>query len=150
MRTLVYEKQTEMPCSAEALFRWHEQPNAFHALMPPGTPVKVIRHDGHVRDGAKAVLRVGRWPFCFRWELEHRGYQADRRFCDEQVRGPFSIYRHEHLVKPIDGRRSILHDRITFALPFGPIGAMIGRMIVMREFERLFTFRHEATRRALA
>jgi ligand-binding SRPBCC domain-containing protein len=150
MFPLVFEKKTDMPCSAERLFRWHEEPEAFQRLLPPGEPVTILHHDGHVRDGARAVLLVGPRPFRLRWELEHRDYIAGRRFCDVQVKGPFTSYRHEHRILPIDATHSVLHDHITFTMPFGRLGHALGRLIILRKFERLFTFRHRVTREALS
>lgn len=145
MAPLVYEKKTEIPCSAERLFRWHEEPAAFRRLLPPGEPVTILHHDGHVRDGARAVLIVGPRPFRLRWELEHRDYVPDRQFCDVQLRGPFASYRHEHRIIPVDANRSVLHDHVTFTMPLGRLGQWLGRLIILPKFERLFTFRHRIT-----
>ena len=150
MDILTYEKKTEMPCSAEHLFRWHEQPDAFPRLMPPREPVTVLQHDGHVRDGARARLQVGYPPFRFLWELEHRDYLPGRQFCDVQIKGPFTYYRHEHRMVPIGANRSVLHDHIRFALPLGMAGRLLGKWIMMSKFERLFSYRHEVTRKAVA
>jgi ligand-binding SRPBCC domain-containing protein len=150
MEPLVFEASTEVSCPAETLFRWHEEPQAFQRLMPPGEPVRVLRHDGHVRDGAQAVLLVGFWPVRFRWELEHRDYLPGRRFCDVQLTGPFTTYRHEHLMEPRGEKACLLTDRITYRLPGGWLGRWLGGGIAHRKFTRLFAFRHRVTREAFA
>ena len=151
MTALVFEKKTRFPVSAEVLFRWHEQlPDAFNKLLPPGEPVRILHHDGHLRDGARAVLRVGPWPFRLHWELRHTGYEAGRQFCDEQVKGPFRSWRHVHRMIPDGVNASILHDRVEFELPCGFIGRLIGRAVVLPKLAELFAFRHTATLRDLA
>ena len=149
-KTLIFEQSSVIPCSAETLFRWHEAPDAFTKLMPPGEPVKVVRHDGHIRTGARAVVLVGHWPLRFRWELEHQDYVAGEKFCDVQTKGPFSFYRHEHIMRPVDHLSCVLLDRITMVMPFGRIGSWIGRKIMIPKFTRLFAFRHEVTKKAFA
>jgi ligand-binding SRPBCC domain-containing protein len=150
MIALVFQKQTPIPCPAADLFRWHEAPDAFAKLMPPGEPVKVLHHDGAITNGARAVLLVGAWPFRFRWELKHQDYIPGRQFCDVQVKGPFASYRHEHVMIPVDERNCLLSDRIIFSMPLGRFGAWLGRLIFLPKFERLFTFRHDVTRRAFS
>ena len=66
---------TLLPASAEAVFDWHEAPGAFERLTPPWERVRVVRHAGGIRDGARVSLLVGPWPLALRWEMEHRDYQ---------------------------------------------------------------------------
>jgi len=47
---------------------------------------------------------------------------APHRFADEQVRGPFAVYHHEHLFEEIEGRTH-MQDRLTIAAPSGHSGA---------------------------
>lgn len=150
MKPLVFEQSCDVACSAEELFHWHEAPDAFRKLMPPGEPVTILHHDGHIRDGARAVLLVGRWPFRLHWELMHRDYRFGALFCDEQVKGPFVSYRHEHRFTPLTSRSCRLTDRIMFVLPGGWLGNLLGAPIIMSKFRRLFTYRHRVTREAFA
>lgn len=57
---------------------------------------------------------------------------APHRFADEQVRGPFAAYHHEHLFEEIDGRTH-MQDRLTFAAPFGPLDGTRRRYGVPRQ-----------------
>ena len=147
---LQFVKESIMPCSAQTLFDWHESPHAFRALLPPGEPVTVVHHDGHIRNGARAVILVGHWPLRIRWELMHEDYIAGKQFCDVQMKGPFRSYRHEHIMTDTGPGHCILLDRITFEMPFGCMGACIGRHLIMKKFSRLFDFRHDVTLRAIS
>jgi len=145
---LSFVRTVDLPAPAEAVFAWHEAPGAFDRLTPPGEPVRVIRHDGSIRDGARVVLRVGPWPFSLRWELEHRDYQPGRSFSDVQIRGPFRFWRHDHRMIPLGPEACRLEDAIEYELPFGMPGRLAGRLFMQRKLTRLFTFRHDVTRRA--
>jgi ligand-binding SRPBCC domain-containing protein len=96
------------------------------------------------------VLLVGFWPVRFRWELEHQDYLPGRRFCDVQRTGPFTAYRHEHLIEPRGETTCLLTDRITYRLPGGWLGRWLGGRITHHKFTRLFAFRHRVTREAFA
>jgi len=150
MTAFVLHKETDMPCSAMQLFLWHESPGAFETLLPPGEPVEVLHQDGHIRNGAHVVLRVGHWPFRVRWELEHKEYIRGKQFCDVQVKGPFKSYQHIHRMIAKDGNQSILSDHITFEMPLGWFGNIIGKWFILPKLNKLFEYRHAATLKVIS
>lgn len=145
---MTFVARTVIPAPAEAVFAWHEAPGAFERLTPPWEPVRVVRHVGGIRDGARVSLRVGLWPFSLRWDLRHVDYQSGRSFTDEQVSGPFRSWRHVHRMIPDGPDACVLDDTIEYELPLGVIGALIGWWFVQRKLKRLFTYRHAVTLRA--
>ena len=62
--------------------------------------------------------------------------ERGRRFVDEQVRGPFKRFRHEHVFVPV-GDGTVMTDRITFDAPFGPVGLLAERLVLGRYLRRL-------------
>jgi len=100
---------------AAEVFRWHDQPEALTALTPPAL-VRIEEQEGGIRDGGRATLSIGIGPARLRWVVRHYGYIAGWRFCDEQARGPFAVWRHTHLFEPIGPSQTLYRDRIEFAV----------------------------------
>lgn len=148
MPRLSFVATSRIPASAEQVFDWHEAPGAFERLTPPWERVRVLQHEGGIRDGARVSLLVGPRPFSLRWDLEHRDYQYGRSFTDQQRRGPFRYWRHVHRMIPDGPHACVLEDAIEYELPLGMLGRLIGEPIMRRKLTRLFAFRHEVTRRA--
>jgi ligand-binding SRPBCC domain-containing protein len=67
-------------------------------------------------------------------------FDAPHRFVDEQVRGPFARFRHEHLFEA-DGIGSVMIDRLEYAAPLGPLGGIAERLVVTRHLRRLLQAR---------
>ncbi|MCJ1695893.1 SRPBCC family protein [Rathayibacter caricis] len=67
-------------------------------------------------------------------------FDAPHRFVDEQVRGPFARFRHEHLFEA-DGTGSVMIDRLEYAAPLGPLGGIAERLVVTRHLRRLLQAR---------
>ena len=99
---------------AAEVFRWHEQPGALAALTPAAL-VRIEQQEGGIRDGGRVTLSVGIGPARVRWVVRHHGYIPGRRFCDEQVRGPFAVWRHTHLFEPMGPSQTLYEDRVEFA-----------------------------------
>jgi uncharacterized protein len=148
MNRITFVAASRIPASAQEVFDWHEAPGAFERLTPPWERVRVLRHEGGIRDGAQVSLRVGPAPFSLRWDLEHRDYQHGSSFTDVQVRGPFRSWRHVHKMIPEGPHACLLEDSIEFELPFGVLGKLLGGPIARRKLARLFEYRHAVTLQA--
>jgi apolipoprotein D and lipocalin family protein len=130
---------------AAEVFRWHEEPNALAALTPPGF-VRIEQQDGGIRDGGRVTVSIGIGRARVRWVLRHHDYVAGRRFCDEQVQGPFAVWRHVHLFDPIGPSQTLYQDRIEWAVVGGRLLNGIA-IAVLRPMLRLaFAHRHRIVR----
>ncbi len=132
-----FEWESELPATAEELYQWHLRPGAFQRLVPPWEPVQALDHRGEgIHDGAVRTLRIGYPPLAIHWTALHKEFEPNRGFVDEQVRGPFSSWRHHHRFH--DGR---LRDQIEYRPPLGlPVAGLIRPRL-----ERMFKFRHRRT-----
>jgi ligand-binding SRPBCC domain-containing protein len=66
--------------------------------------------------------------------------ERPRRFVDEQVRGPFRSFHHEHIFEAVEGGTRMV-DRVRFEGPLGPIGRLVERAVLASYLERLITIR---------
>lgn len=140
----------EFRVAAETLFAWHERPGAFERLNPPWAPVRIVSQDAGVKDGARVRIKVPLGPIQLAWDLEHRGYIAGQEFSDVQLRGPFSAWKHRHLVESTGTQSSRLTDAIEYAAPLGPLGKIANAVMIERDLKRVFKYRHEVLKNDLA
>jgi ligand-binding SRPBCC domain-containing protein len=71
------------------------------------------------------------WHFGVPWRLTSRITEFDRprRFVDEQLRGPFQRFRHEHVFEPFDGGTRVT-DIVDFEAPAGWLGRLAERLVL--------------------
>jgi ligand-binding SRPBCC domain-containing protein len=81
------------------------------------------------------------------WIALHTAYEHNHLFVDEQQKGPFAYWRHQHIFEP-DGSGCILRDLIDYSLPFG-LDPLLG-LLAEKQLRRMFKYRHESTASALA
>jgi len=144
----VFLHRSIIKAPASRVFAWHEQPEALSALLPP-FGVRLEQQSGGVRDGATATLRLGVGPLAIRWRARHYGYVPGRRFCDEQVSGPFRVWRHTHTVEAISAGACVYDDRVEYALLGGRLVRALTRPLVRLQLATMFRQRHAAVRRHL-
>jgi ligand-binding SRPBCC domain-containing protein len=90
-------------------------------------------------------LRLYRVPF--RWRTRITSWEPPHAFVDEQVRGPYRLWRHSHWFHPApDGsRHTQMVDEVRYALPLAPFGE-IAHSLVRRKLDRIFDYRREVVR----
>lgn len=143
--TFTYQSIVDAP--ATEVFRWHEQPDALAALTPTSL-VRIERQQGGIRDGGRVTVSVGIGIARFRWAMRHYGYIAGQRFCDEQVTGPFAIWRHVHTFDAIGLGQTYYEDRIEFAVSSRGVTNRVAAVFMRPLLAMAFAHRHRAVRAA--
>lgn len=145
----VFVHRSRIPAPAEAVFAWHERPDAFERLTPPWADVQSMAHSGGIQDGARRELRLKLGPLTRRWVLEHRDYVFGRQFRDVQIEGPLKSWEHTHRFEPDGDDACYMEDRIEYQLPGGMLGRVLGASFVHSQLKRLFEYRHRVVAEAM-
>lgn len=145
----LFRRQTRLPVPPTSLWTWHARPGAFERLVPPWQ--KVRREGPHVPlvEGSRATFRIKTGPVWRTWVARHEDVRPGEGFADVQEKGPFPAWRHEHRFIAVPGG-SQLQDEVTYRLPLGPLGSLLGGRFVARSLERAFRWRHATTAADLA
>lgn len=75
-----------------------------------------------------------------RWRTRIAEWHPPWSFFDEQIRGPYRLWHHEHQFEAAEGGTRIL-DRVTYK-PRG--GRLLHALLVKPDLERIFSFRQQA------
>ena len=103
-------------------------------MRPGPAQLPQVPRDGAVADGA--ALRVPQ-----RWVSEITEYEPPYRFVDEQRQGPYALWHHEHRFADAETGGTLITDRVTYALPFGPLGRIAHALLVRRQLASIFDYR---------
>lgn len=115
-----FQFRSKMPASAEAVYRFHAEPDALERLTPPWEKVKVIARTGNIEQrGSRTTLRVSVGPFSQDWVSEHTACESGKMFRDVMVSGPFRRWEHTHEFQPESADSSWLEDRVEYEFPLG-------------------------------
>lgn len=136
--------------NAEDVFRWHERPDAILDLIPARRWVRIESQTGGIQDDGRVRFSIGVGPLRVVWEARHYGYVQGQQFCDEQVRGPFKVWRHTHRIRSIGPNTSLYEDRIEYALPGGRFIQRLTARPLRHLLARAFAARHTIVRARFA
>lgn len=140
-------KESVIKAPPERVFAFHELPDAFERLMPPWENARVVQKADISKIGSRAIIEMkvlGLFPS--RWIAEHTRYDPPHEFEDVQISGPFSSWRHRHIVLP-HPEGAVLRDEIEFEPPLSVLGRIAAPLAIRPKLEKMFAYRHEVTRR---
>ena len=140
-----FEYSSWIDAPVDAVFGFHERPDALELLTPSWPPVKVLRRPTSLAVGTIVELRIGVWPVAVHWVALHRAYEANHLFVDEQRSGPFARWVHSHYFTPERGGTR-LQDSVEYALFGGAVAERLVGWLVRRQLTAMFKHRHQVTR----
>ena len=85
-------------------------------------------------------------PLEVSWATEIADVDPPRRFVDEQIAGPYALWRHVHRFEA-DGDGVRASDEVHWSLPLDPLSAPIAAYAVVPQLRRIFHFRAETLAR---
>lgn len=142
-----FVKESVIRATPERVFAFHEQPDAFERLVPPWENAVVVQKADISKIGSRAIIEqkiFGIVPS--RWVAEHTAYDPPRSFEDVQISGPFSSWRHRHLISPHEDGAT-LRDEIEYTPPMWFLGSIAAPFLITPKLEKMFEYRHEVTRK---
>jgi ligand-binding SRPBCC domain-containing protein len=83
------------------------------------------------------------------FEPPHEAHPDRAYFRDEQVRGPFARWRHDHWFEATSSGETRLTDRFTYSAPFGPLGWLAERLWLNRRLRHLLEHLQSSAKRLL-
>lgn len=75
-----------------------------------------------------------------RWITEITHVKENEFFVDEQRKGPYKIWHHEHHFKEVSGGVEMT-DIVSYELPFGFLGKLVHPLVVKPKLESIFEYR---------
>lgn len=136
----LFSSELWLPQPRATVFPFFANAQNLEAITPPFirftvlTPAPIEMRQGTLIDYR---LRVRGFPV--RWRTLISTWEPPFRFVDEQLRGPYRQWIHEHTFEEHDGG-TLMTDRVRYKVPGG---ALINRLFVRDDVKRIFEFRRQ-------
>jgi ligand-binding SRPBCC domain-containing protein len=126
-----------------ALFPFFADARNLQKLTPPFlnfeilTPLPIA-----MAEGTQIEYRIELRVVTLTWRTLISSWDPPHRFVDEQLRGPYSLWRHEHRFEPRgpNGEHTLATDHVDYRV-FG--GRLVNAIFVKPDLRRIFAYRRE-------
>ena len=134
-----------MAATPEAVWEFFASPRNLPRLTPAWLKFELLSsvpdrmHPGLLIDYRLRPL----WGIPVKWTTEILEVEEPHRFLDRQSKGPYSMWRHEHVFREVPGGVEV-EDRVEYALPWGALGEPAHVYMVRPRLGSIFEFRRRA------
>lgn len=133
-----FETELWLPLPPTALFPFFAEAGNLQRITPPWLHFRILEpRPLDVRAGTLIHYRLRLHGIPFGWTTRIAEWEPPVRFVDEQARGPYRYWIHEHRFLS-RGNGTLCHDRVDYAAPGG---AIVERLFATPRVERIFDFR---------
>ena len=142
MREYVLERAQVVPATVDEAFAFFSDARNLERITPPWLRFRILEAPAELGRGARLRYRLRLFGIPIAWRTEIVEWSPPRSFVDLQRRGPFLLWEHTHRLTPVAGGTEI-YDHVRYRLFFGPLGALVRRLLVRGWVEGIFDFRAE-------
>ena len=138
MRIFEFRARTRVPRPRAEVFAFFADAGNLQELTPPWLGLEILTpRPIEMRPGTLIDYRLRLRLIPIRWRTRIAVWEPPRRFVDEQLRGPYRLWLHEHTFEE-DGDGTLCGDFVRYAVPFG---ALANRLLVARDVRKIFAYR---------
>lgn len=146
MMVHVLERRQWLPTDIATAWSFFSTPRNLALITPPELGLRIRGPFNDAPAHAGQLIHYTVRPLLgipLRWTTVIAEVDAPHRFVDDQLRGPYRSWRHEHVFSPSEGGVD-MHDRVVYELPLGAIGRAVHALWVRRRLMLIFDHRQRA------
>jgi ligand-binding SRPBCC domain-containing protein len=139
------ESIQKIPGSKADIWKYFTDPQNLFSITPPSLNLKMTG------DSTADQIHVGQtisyivkplFGIPLKWITEIKELDPEKMFVDEQIKGPYALWRHQHHFTETDGGVKMT-DMVDYRLPFGFAGNVAHSLVVKKKLEQIFDYRYQ-------
>lgn len=144
--TFVLHREQYLPEPPAAVFPFFADAHNLEAITPGWLRFRILTPGPiAMRPGARIEYRLRLAGLPVRWRTRIATWRPGELFVDEQERGPYALWRHEHRFEAVGGG-TLMTDRVTYRLPLGVLGRAVHALAVRAALSAIFDHRFRRLR----
>ena len=133
----------KIPISLQQAWDFFSNPANLQSITPQDVDFKIITNLDGVKMYAGQIIEYKIKPLSgisFYWRTEITKVKDKEFFIDEQQKGPYKLWHHEHHFQSIDGG-VLMTDIVQYKNPLGILGDLANWLFVKRKLRNVFEYR---------
>ena len=138
MKEFILRSEQTIDRPIDEVFEFFSDPHNLGEITPPFLGFRVLScSTPAICKGSLIDYKIRLRGLPLRWRSLISAFEPPFRFVDEQVRGPYRRWVHEHTFEDRNGK-TLVRDEVRYAV-LG--GALINRLLVRKDLQVIFDYR---------
>jgi ligand-binding SRPBCC domain-containing protein len=138
MKIFTFESKLYLPIPIDTVFPFFAEARNLELLTPPFLNFNIITPAPIVMArGTRIQYRLKLRGMPITWESEITAWEPPHRFVDEQLRGPYRLWKHQHDFRERDGGTDV-SDHVDYAVW---CGSLVNSLLVAPDVKKIFAYR---------
>jgi ligand-binding SRPBCC domain-containing protein len=143
MQPHLLEVQTKLNASLKEVFEFFSRAENLNQVTPPELRFKILTPlPLEMKVGTLIDYQIRLSGIPFHWRTLITTWEPPYRFVDEQMKGPYKMWHHEHTFEQRDDH-VLMTDRVHFLSPGGIFEPFINHILVEPKIKGIFSYREE-------
>jgi ligand-binding SRPBCC domain-containing protein len=144
MKIREFKSEIWLRLPPEDLFSFFADPANLETITPPWLHFRILTlAPVEMREGVLIDYKLLIHGLPLRWRTRINVWEPPHVFVDEQLRGPYRKWVHQHTFERVDGG-TLMRDFVQYAVPFD---FAVHRWLVRPDIEKIFRYRSDQLRR---
>lgn len=145
----IFKTSMSVPLSQEKVFSFFADAANLQHITPPELHFEILTSQPiSMQEGTLIDYRLRLFGIPLRWRACITDWNPPVEFVDEQVYGPYLLWRHTHRFHDDSKGKTIIEDIVRYKLPLWSFGEVV-HPLVRLQLRRIFRYRQRAVRRSL-
>lgn len=139
----LFQSSTLIKRPIDEVFDFFSKAENLNELTPPFLKFKILTPlPLEMKKGTFIDYSISLNGLPFRWKTLISDWNPGVSFVDEQLKGPYKIWRHTHKFKS-EGEFTRMTDDVVYLSPGGILEPLIDRLFVKKKVQEIFRYREK-------
>lgn len=142
-RNRVFISELFLPYKVEEIFPFFAEAKNLERITPPYLHFKIVHQSTpQIQEGSTFDYSLKIHGVPCKWRTLIEEWVPNKKFVDRQLKGPYSLWHHQHIFKEQDGG-TLMTDKVTYRLPMGFLGDFVAGSWVDGDVKSIFDYREK-------
>lgn len=139
--TYLYETHIKVKAPVEEVFKFFSEAANLEKITPPWLQFKILSPQPiKMSIGTLIDYRLSLHGLPINWKTKITMWEPPYRFVDEQLKGPYKQWIHEHSFRE-DPDGCLISDKVNYQISGWIFPPLINTLFVRKDIEKIFSYR---------